>query len=150
MKTPWTSNLFLFVVTLLTAHSAWAASAKEEIIAGDPVQLGIVLLVLGMGTVFTGLILVFFFLLALQKFFSKDKPIVVQKSDGSPAPTEMKVTNEMATAIALALYMDLRTSGEEEADSITIRKITRPFSPWWNAAKTQVMFDKVEIFRRNR
>ena len=58
------------------------------------------------------------------------------------------MTTEVAHAIALALYMDLRTFDEEIAEEITIRKITRPFSPWWNAGKAQIMHDKLDVFRR--
>jgi hypothetical protein len=44
--------------------------------------------------------------------------------------------------------MDLRTFDPEVASTVTIRKITRPFSPWWNAGRTQMQVDKARIFER--
>lgn len=137
-----------FLFPLLAAAQSEAPISHAESIAGGKYELGIMLLVVGMGSVFLGLIAVYIFLLILERTSRKKDPLVTQSVDGVTVEERLQVTSEMATAIALALYMDLRTFDEGTAEDITIRKITRPFSPWWNAAKTQIIFDKVEMFRR--
>src|SRR5690606_1385002 len=112
-----------------------------EIQSGGPVQLAVMLLVVGMLAVFLGLFTIYAFLMLLGRLAKRRIPVA--SGEGAP-PAPVEITSEMASAIALALFMDLRTFDEGTAEEITIRKITRPFSPWWNAAKTQIIFDNVE------
>lgn len=122
---------------------------KAEIQMGGPFQLAVMLLVVGMLAVFLGLFAIYAFLTFLRRLSDKRAVEAVATEDGEAAPhAPVEITSEMATAIAMALFMDLRTFDEGTAEEITIHKITRPFSPWWNAAKTQIIFDKVEMFRR--
>lgn len=123
------------------------SSAEKAL--GGPIPLALMLLFVGMLAVFLGLLAIYLFLVFLKRAFEKKSPLVAVSGGGeNPAQKPFVITAEMASAIALALYMDLRTFDEGTAEEITIRKITRPFSPWWNAAKTQIIFDKVEMFRR--
>ncbi len=122
---------------------------RAELEVGGPVQLAAMLLVIGMIAVFAGLFAIYLFLVFLRKLSDRRTVMVPVEGSGSAAErVPVEVTSEMASAIALALYMDLRTFDEGTAEEITIRKITRPFSPWWNAAKTQIIFENVEMFRR--
>lgn len=122
---------------------------QAEIEVGGPVALAAMLLVIGMIAVFSGLFAIYLFLILLRKLSDRrNVTIPVAGDSGAAERVPVEVTSEMASAIALALYMDLRTFDEGTAEAITIRKITRPFSPWWNAAKTQIIFDNVEMFRR--
>jgi len=136
----------LFAV-LSVAQTSTGSSHAEQV-AGGKYELGFMLLVVGMGSVFAGLIVVYLFLVGLERSSHKRNPLVSQEVEGVRVQERLQITSEMATAIGLALYMDLRTFDEGTAEEVTIRKITRPFSPWWNAAKTQIIFDKVEMFRR--
>jgi Na+-transporting methylmalonyl-CoA/oxaloacetate decarboxylase gamma subunit len=140
-------SLLLVMATGLFAQAEAPMSHAEQI-AGGKYELGALLLVVGMGSVFTGLIAVYIFLRVLERVSRSKNPIGIQEVGGVAVSDQVEVSTEMATAIALALYMDLRTFDEGTAEEVTIRKITRPFSPWWNAAKTQIIFDKVEMFRR--
>ncbi len=122
---------------------------RAEIELGGPVELASMLLTIGMIAVFGGLFAIYLFLIVLRRLSDKRTVTVpVEGPGGIEERKAVEVTSEMASAIALALYMDLRTFDEGTAEEITIRKITRPFSPWWNAAKTQIIFDNVEMFRR--
>lgn len=136
------------VLSVLAAAQPQPGISHAEQVAGGKYELGFMLLVVGMGSVFIGLMVVYLFLVALERTSRKKNPVVTQEIGGVQVEQRLHLTNEMATAIALALYMDLRTFDEGTAEEVTIRKITRPFSPWWNAAKTQIIFDKVEMFRR--
>jgi len=56
---------------------------------------------------------------------------------GGAVPVE--VSAEVAHAIALALFMDLRVLDDEAAEEVTIKKLTQPFSPWKDAVKTELL-----------
>jgi hypothetical protein len=99
-----------------------------------------------MGAVFLGLLTVYIFLVSLKRISTK-KPSRRALSEGGQETPE--VTAEIAHAIALALWMDLRVFDEEAAaEEITVRKVTRPFSPWWNSGRMQNIHDKIDIFRK--
>ncbi|MDZ7636811.1 MAG: hypothetical protein U5J83_00920 [Bryobacterales bacterium] len=149
-----TIAIIALLLALTVMGMAQAAGApvplhpEAEVELGGPFQLALMLLVVGMLAVFLGLFAIFLFLVFLRRLADK-RAIASAVAQGEEVVIKPFVlTSEMATAIALALYMDLRTFDEGTAEEITIRKITRPFSPWWNAAKTQIIFDKVEMFRR--
>lgn len=113
--------------------------------ASQSLAFGARVAVLGMGVVFCGLVFVYLFLLGLRR--ALERPVIPKPGDGQrPRPPEMSA--EVAHAIALALYMDLRAFDDETAQEITIRKITRPFSPWMDSGKTRVLLNNQKIFRK--
>jgi Na+-transporting methylmalonyl-CoA/oxaloacetate decarboxylase gamma subunit len=133
-------------LSALACLSASALAQSGEGVAGmSPLDLGLTLVVLGMGAVFMGLTGIYGFLLLLRRLVNRESvrsPLGVE-----PAGAPVEITAEMAHAIALALYMDLRTFDEGRGGAVTIRKITRPFSPWVNAGRTQLQVDKSNVFR---
>ncbi len=134
---------------LAQAGSPVPLHPEAELELGGPVELAVMLLVVGMIAVFLGLFAIYAFLIFLRRLSDKRAAEVSVAEGADPAVRKpLEITSEMASAIAMALYMDLRTFDEGTAEEITIHKITRPFSPWWNAAKTQIILDKVEMFRR--
>lgn len=151
------TRTLILIALLLTVAAMGLAQAgspvplhpEAEIELGGPVELAVMLLVVGMIAVFSGLFAIYGFLIFLRRLSDKRAIEAGVLEGGDPAVRKpLEITSEMASAIAMALYMDLRTFDEGTAEEITIQKITRPFSPWWNAAKTQIIFDKVEMFRR--
>jgi Na+-transporting methylmalonyl-CoA/oxaloacetate decarboxylase gamma subunit len=128
--------------------SATAATADSVEQLSSP-ELALTLLVLGMGSVFSGLTGIYLFLLVLRRVTNRPaRSRAASALQGEGEEPEIEVTAEMTHAIALALYMDLRTFDPEGASTVTVRKVTRPFSPWWNAGKTQMQVDKARIFER--
>lgn len=101
--------------------------------------------VLGMGVVFCGLFLVYLFLVALRLGLERAQRLRAGSTAAAPGP---EISAEVAHAIALALYMDLRAFDEETAREVTIRKITRPFSPWMDSGKTRVLLNNQLIFKK--
>jgi Na+-transporting methylmalonyl-CoA/oxaloacetate decarboxylase gamma subunit len=138
--------LLLAPSSLLFAQQSGLTHAEE--VAGGRYELGLLLMILGMGSVFCGLLAIYGFLIVLRNITNRKQPVGVEESADGFVTKPIEISAEMAHAIALALYMDLRTFDEGTAEEVTIRKITRPFSPWWNAGKTQIMYDKIEMFRR--
>ena len=130
--------------------AATAATADSVEQLSSP-ELALTLLVLGMGSVFSGLTGIYLFLLVLRRVTNRparSRAASALQGEGEGDEPDIEVTAEMTHAIALALYMDLRTFDPEGASTVTVRKVTRPFSPWWNAGKTQMQVDKARIFER--
>lgn len=113
--------------------------------ARESLAFGARVAVLGMGVVFTGLILVYLFLVGLRG--ALERPLLPRSREGA-APRREEISAEVAHAIALALFMDLRAFDEETAQEITIRKITRPFSPWMDSGKTRVLLNNQLVFKK--
>ena len=106
------------------------------------VQVGL----LGMAVVFVGLVAVYLFMIALRRTLSSRQHAAADGERTAERPPEM--TAEVAHAIALALFMDLRTFDDDTAEEVTIRKITRPFSPWMDSGKTRMIFNNQQVFRK--
>ena len=125
------------------------AATPDSVAQLSSPELALTLLVLGMGSVFSGLTGIYLFLLVLRRVTNRPARSQAGSSlQGEGEDHDIEVTAEMTHAIALALYMDLRTFDPEGASTVTVRKVTRPFSPWWNAGKTQMQVDKARIFER--
>lgn len=113
--------------------------------ARESLAFGARMAVLGMGVVFTGLVLVYLFLVGLRR--ALERPLLRRSGEGAP-PRREEISAEVAHAIALALFMDLRAFDEETAQEVTIRKITRPFSPWMDSGKTRVLLNNQLVFKK--
>ncbi len=150
--------------TVTAALTAWAAavpllaSGAEQAAApvsrghnpgdlGASLMFGLRLGVIGLAAVFLGLVAVYAFLLLLHHVL-EGRPARAAGSTGAAGgrPARTQISSEVAHAIALALYMDLRTFDEETAEEITIKKITQAFSPWTDAAKTQIVLNSRTTF----
>jgi hypothetical protein len=100
----------------------------------DSLVFGFELALLGMLVVFAGLLAVFIFLTLLRRMMR------TKKTAAAPVKTRPpEISAEVIHAIALALHLDLRTFDDDEAEELTIRKITRPFSPWMDSGKTEMI-----------
>ncbi len=127
---------------LAAAVPAFASDPVSTGTAGDILVFGGQVALVGMLAVFLGLIAIFAAVKVLGRIAS-GRPARHSSSAakaGATAPPE--VTADVAHAIAMALYLDLRTFGESPPGTVTIRKVTRPYSAWWNSGKTQMMIDK--------
>lgn len=113
--------------------------------ASESLAFGGRVAVLGMGVVFFGLIFVYLFLVALRRAIERPAPAAAFGGEPRRPP---EISAEVAHAIALALFMDLRAFDEETAHEVTIRKITRPFSPWMDSGKTRVLLNNQLVFKK--
>ncbi len=53
-----------------------------------------------------------------------------EKTDRAPADADLGVTGEVNAAIGMALFMYLNEIHDEESGVITIKKISKRYSPW--------------------
>jgi len=110
--------------------------------------LGLQIAFLGMGAVMLGLLLTYTVMKIMPRIGRK-KPATAPGAGGPSGPqAPQEITAEVAHAIGLALFMDLRVLEEEAAAEITIKKLTPPFSPWGYSAQQMILDDKAGLMRR--
>ncbi|HEX7708174.1 MAG TPA: OadG family protein [Thermoanaerobaculia bacterium] len=132
-------GLFTLLLFLPTALLAQEPASRGHNPGGmvESLIFGLELTLLGMAIVFVGLLAVYLFMIVLRRTIVRQQ--TVHAAGATPRTTPPELTAEVVHAIALALYMDLRTFAEDDSDEITIHKITRPFSPWMDSSKTALI-----------
>lgn len=146
----WMTLAVLLVSTSVASAQGTAPAAASDHnpgALGESLKFGIEVGIVGVLAVFAGLVAVYFAMMLLEKVSGPKKKRAAGASPDAERETPV-ISSEVAHAIALALFMDLRTFEEDAAHEITIRKITRPYSPWWHSGKMRLMNDQVEIFRK--
>ncbi|MDT8322544.1 MAG: OadG family protein [Bacteroidota bacterium] len=103
---------------------AWGRTGMDSIMAGDGIMIAIV-----------GVIIVFVSLTIISLLIRLLKVLASQKKErGTEAeaatPVRNGVSGEVVAAIATALQHHLFELHDEERTIITIKKVSRPYSPW--------------------
>ncbi len=88
--------------------------------------------------VITGILIVFLSLLLIYLFFRYLLPLLLRFSArikarraGMESGTEHReMTGDVNAAIAMALYLYMNEMHDEESNVITIRRVSRTYSPW--------------------
>lgn len=132
------------IALLSVVQEPAAPSLLERLLFGGQIAL------VGMATVFVGLLVVWGVMGLL--------PRLVRRRIAAAAPDAAHVagvpaagpelTAEVAHAIALALAMDPRILDEDAMKSITVRKLTQPFSPWVHSGMQTTLTEKSFVFQR--
>ncbi|MCB2205230.1 OadG family protein [bacterium] len=103
--------------------TSWGRTGMDSILAGDGIMIAIV-----------GVIVVFISLTIISLLIRFLKVIASRKKRTPEASKEVPVRNgvsgEVVAAIATALEQHLFELHDEERTIITIKKISRPYSPW--------------------
>lgn len=93
---------------------------------------GIVIAIVGYSVVFAALVLLYFSFSAVSKLVNKNIKIKLRRSgkiSAEASDEDISVPAEVAAAIGLALYMSTQLH-DEESNIITIKKVSRTYSPW--------------------
>jgi Na+-transporting methylmalonyl-CoA/oxaloacetate decarboxylase gamma subunit len=93
---------------------------------------GIVIAITGYTIVFTALVLLYFIFYYLSKAIfanTKRKLAKMGKRNDLKKDHEINVSGEVTAAIAMAIYLN-RDLHDTESDVLTIRKISKDYSPW--------------------
>lgn len=95
-------------------------------------DFAIVLSLVGYIVVFSALISLYFVFFNLPRLLNVDlkKLFRKKKTDESEPKQEVTVTGEVNAAISAALFLYFNELHDEESDVITIKKISRRYSPW--------------------
>ena len=107
------------------------------------------LAITGILGVFSGLLLLCIFLLIVQKIAvsgwkkkKKEKEFNVKIGKG-------EVSGEIAATVAVSIYLNARSFNEQKK-LLTIQKVTKPFSPWFNSGKIRMITEWNEAYNRKR
>lgn len=150
------------MIEALAIPNGWPLAVKVSIVpmvaqvAGDSSLVGRLAFGAGVGlagmvTVFIGLTTVYIGMKTLRRL---GEPGAVRRapepdrqvSEAPPAAGE--ITAEVAHAIALALYMDLRTPVETLEEELTIKRNYRLHSAWWHSRQNILVADNEIVFSR--
>jgi glutaconyl-CoA/methylmalonyl-CoA decarboxylase subunit delta len=94
------------------------------------INQGIVIAITGYAIVFFALVLLYYVFSFLSKgLLLKTKRKLSKSGKLSEDDQELHVSGEVTAAIALAIYLS-RDLHDEESDVLTIKKISRTYSPW--------------------
>jgi hypothetical protein len=106
-------------------------SALLIFLNGAITEESIVIAIVGYIVVFAALVLLFWFFNTIPKilYYKRGKK---NKSDGylSNEKMELAIAGETTAAIAMALNLYLSEIHDEESGIITIKKVSKAYSPW--------------------
>ncbi|MBE0643834.1 MAG: OadG family protein [Bacteroidetes bacterium] len=103
--------------------AGWKYTGIESIMQGDGIMISIV----GIIIVFSALTIITLLIRALKVLLN---PKQKKTETAEERPATNGVSGEIVAAIALALQTHLFELHDEERTIITIKKISRPYSPW--------------------
>lgn len=90
----------------------------------------IIIAIVGYIIVFSALLLLYFFFQTLPRFlYYKPKKVEINSSNKSEN-LEKQILGEETAAVAMALHLFLDEMHDEESGVLTIKKISRAYSPW--------------------
>lgn len=108
--------------TAADTPATWEYTGLDSILAGD----GIMIAIIGIIIVFSSLALISL-IIRLLKRIGAPKP---EPSGEMVQPERNGVSGEVVAAIATALQHHLFELHDEERTIITIKKVSKPYSPW--------------------
>ena len=93
---------------------------------------GIIIAITGYVIVFLALLLLYYFFFGLSKLLTweiKQKLIKRGKLPAIDTDADLHISGETVAAIAMAIYL-CRDLHDEESNILTIKKISKSYSPW--------------------
>jgi sodium pump decarboxylase gamma subunit len=103
--------------------ASWGRTGFDSIIAGDGIMISIV----GVIIVFVSLTIISLLIRLLKTLAAPRKKKEIESEE---APVRNGVTGEVVAAIAIALQQHIFELHDDERTIITIKKVSRPYSPW--------------------
>ncbi len=92
--------------------------------------LNVLIAVVGYVIVFGALVLLFGIFNSLPKLINLNVKRKLRKEGKTQEDDIMHIEGNITAAISMALYMDLNELHDEESGIITIKKISKQYSPW--------------------
>lgn len=106
----------------------------EDFMANDPEGFGVT--IISMVIVMLALVIIYFVFKAIGPVIDRTKALKAKPHAGEGRPAGVGVAakgkddKQVAAAIGLALYQHLQAAREDEVISLTIKEISRRYSPW--------------------
>ena len=94
-------------------------------------EFALTLSIFGMTVVFTGLVFLYLVFRFLPRIMSINfKSLLQKKQPEISNVVKSELSSEMNVAIAAAIYLYLNQLHDDESTSITIKRVSRNYSPW--------------------
>lgn len=129
------------VATLLQA--VMSATPDQHLI-----DIGIRLSLIGMGTVFIGLVVLSLSLPLIKKLAEGKKKTTVTEEESGTGSEEL--TGPEIVAITTAIHAHFLKVNQMEDMKLTWEMYERPYSPWRQAGRSKVLIDRAAFRHRNR
>lgn len=132
-------QMILFIHANAVTGNGKQAATLCEFTQNDP--LGLIMAIMGMGIVFTALLLIYLifsntpklftqsFKTRLRGLFSRRREQEAEALPESPSPAA-DLTGEVNAAIAAAIHLYRSELHDMEETVLTIKKVSRTYSPW--------------------
>jgi len=92
--------------------------------------LSVMIAVVGYVIVFGALVLLFFIFSSLPKLINLNVRRQLKKKGKGDEQESLNIEGNIAAAISMALHMHFAEIHDEESNVITIRRISRQYTPW--------------------
>jgi glutaconyl-CoA/methylmalonyl-CoA decarboxylase subunit delta len=92
--------------------------------------LSVMIAVVGYVIVFGALVLLFFIFSSLPKLINLNVRRQLKKKGKGDEQETLNIEGNIAAAISMALHMHFAEIHDEESNVITIRRISRQYTPW--------------------
>jgi Na+-transporting methylmalonyl-CoA/oxaloacetate decarboxylase gamma subunit len=109
-------------------------------------NIGMRLALIGMGTVFIGLVILSISLPLIRKLAEKKKENTDTREEQIPG----QLTGEEVVAITTAIHAHLLRINKMEDMKLTWEMYERPYSPWRLAGRSKLLMDRTAPRRRSR
>ena len=118
------------VMILLQETLPQVHESAKKITETDPVGIGMTVLV--MAVVFLSLLVLFLVFKSITSIYTVDlrKRFQRKKGEDAPLPAAADPTGELGAAVALALFYYQNELHDHENTLLTIKKVSRTYSPW--------------------
>lgn len=104
-------------------------TSGERFVEMDPSGVGMT--IIAMAVVFSALVLLYFIYKTIGKIFTRPaKPVKVKASSEVAQAKPEHISGEVNAAIAMALFLYSNELHDEENTVLTIKKVSRNYSPW--------------------
>lgn len=114
---------------VVETFATWKYSGTENIMVGN----GLIVTVVGICVVFMALAIMsgtIYYIATLSQHLLARKKLADQSADPAVSSLKHGVSGEVIAAIALALDRHVNQYHDEEDAVLTIKRISRPYSPW--------------------
>lgn len=103
-------------------------SSGEKFVEMDPIGFGMTLV--AMFVVFSALALLYVFYKLVGRQFIRTKKVKLKVGEVAAVPSEVEISGELNAAIAMALYLYQTEMHDFENTVLTMKKVSRTYSPW--------------------
>ncbi len=130
------------------------ATLLQAVMSATPdhhlIDIGVRLSLIGMGTVFIGLVILSLSLPLIKRMAEGRKKTAVKEEESETGAGTEELTGPEIIAITTAIHAHFLKVNQMEDMKLTWEMYERPYSPWRQAGRSKVFIDQAALRQRNR